>query len=65
MKTPCRSCKTPKSSRLYLCPTCWSSLSTPARRALNRKDSHALARLRELHQQIDGGRPLPDITVTP
>lgn len=63
--TPCRSCRTPKPVHMYLCRNCWVSLSAPARRALNRRDSQALARLRELHQQIDGGRNLTDIEVTP
>jgi len=65
MNTPCRNCRTPKPPRMYLCGNCWSLLPAPTRRALNRRDKTAFLRLRELHQQIDGGRPLADITVTP
>lgn len=63
--TPCRSCKTPKTSRIYLCANCWNALTNATRRALNRRDSKAFARLRELHQQIDSGVPLAEIQVTP
>jgi hypothetical protein len=62
---PCRVCRTPKSTRLYLCRNCWTQLSPATRRALNRHDGRAVARLRELHAQIDGGRALADIEVTP
>jgi hypothetical protein len=65
MNTPCRKCKTPKPPRMYLCGNCWGQLTLAARRALNRSDSAALLRLRELHQQVDGGRPLAEIAVTP
>lgn len=65
MNTPCHNCKTPKPSRMYLCHNCWFSLSNAARRALNRRDSQAFARLRELHKQLDAGVPLADIQVTP
>jgi hypothetical protein len=50
---------------MYLCGNCWSLLSNPARRALNRRDTQAFARLRELHQQLDAGVPLAQIQVTP
>ncbi|WP_326729011.1 hypothetical protein [Streptomyces phaeochromogenes] len=63
--TPCRSCRTPKPSRIYLCAGCWAALTAETRRSLNRRDSKALARLRELHQQIDAGVPLAEIGVTP
>lgn len=63
--SPCRACRTPKPPRKYLCPACWNSLPAPTRHALNRRDSHATTRLRELHQQIDAGVPLAEIRVTP
>lgn len=63
--TPCRHCRTPKPARMYLCRNCWDMLPAPARRALNRRDSHAFARLRELHAQLDAGVPLTEITVSP
>lgn len=63
--TPCRVCRTPKPARLYLCNGCWGQLSGPARRALNRRDGQAWARLRALHTQLDAGVPLAEITVTP
>ncbi|MEV0114651.1 hypothetical protein AB0H77_15565 [Streptomyces sp. NPDC050844] len=63
--TPCRSCRSPRPPRMYLCGNCWSQLPAAARRALNRKDSRAIARLRELHTQLDAGVPLSEIQVTP
>jgi hypothetical protein len=63
--TPCRVCRTPKPVRQYLCPTCWAGLSGPARHALIRRDSMALARLRDLYRQIDAGMALADVRVTP
>jgi hypothetical protein len=65
MTTPCRSCQTPKALRLYLCPVCWGQLPATARRALNRRDSKATARLCELHRQVDAGIPLGEVQVTP
>lgn len=63
--TPCRKCRTPKPPRMYLCGTCWQALPAPTRCALNRRDSRAMFRLRELHKQIDAGVPLAEIGVTP
>lgn len=65
MMMPCRACQTPKPLRLYLCPACWGRLPAAARRALNRRDSKATARLRELHRQVDAGVPLGEVQVTP
>lgn len=65
MTTPCRACQTPKPLRMYLCPNCWKQLLAHTRRALNRRDSQAFARLRELHRQVDAGVPLAEIQVTP
>ncbi|MFF7142302.1 hypothetical protein ACFZB5_13770 [Streptomyces nodosus] len=48
----------------YLCLGCWSTLPLAARRLLNRRDSRALARLRQLHTQLDAGTPLADIRIT-
>ncbi|MCY0957671.1 hypothetical protein [Streptomyces sp. H27-H5] len=62
--TPCRACRTPKPSRMYLCPACWAQLTPAAARALNRVDSHALARLRQLHSHIDSGLPLAELEIT-
>jgi hypothetical protein len=64
MTTPCRSCQAQKPLRLYLCPACWGQLPALARRALNQRDSKAIARLRELHHQIDAGVPLGEVRVT-
>jgi hypothetical protein len=49
----------------YLCLGCWSGLTALARRALNRRDSRAFARVRELHRQLDASVPLDEIQVTP
>ena len=64
--TPCRSCRTPKPVRLYLCPACWGMLPPAARRLLNdsRDRGRALARLRELHAHIDAGLPLGELEIT-
>jgi hypothetical protein len=35
------------------------------RRSLGRRDTRALARLRELHRQLDAHLPLPEILVSP
>lgn len=48
----------------YLCLGCWNSLTMTARRALNRRDSRAFARLRELHRQLDASVPLSEIRIT-
>lgn len=52
---------------MYLCGSCWDQLATATRRALNRKDGRAqpIARLRQLHTQLDAGIPLAEIWVTP
>jgi hypothetical protein len=65
VKARCRACRAPKPPRLYLCWSCWGQLPPAARRALNRRDSRSVARLRELHQQLEGGRALTEIQVTP
>ncbi|WP_019548540.1 hypothetical protein [Streptomyces sulphureus] len=64
--TPCRSCRTPKPSRLHLCGACWGQLPAAARRALNARGDRvrAIARLRELHDHIDAGRPLGELEIT-
>ncbi|WP_262702010.1 MULTISPECIES: hypothetical protein [Streptomyces] len=62
--TPCPSCRRPKGRGKYLCGACWFTLPQPARSALNRRDDHAMARLRELHSQLTGGVPLHEIQVT-
>lgn len=63
--TPCRACRAPKPSRWYLCGACWAALPEAARRALNRRDGRAFARLRELHAHIDSGQPLEELEITP
>jgi hypothetical protein len=63
--SPCRSCRSPKPPRWYLCAACWSLIPERARRALNRRDGRALARLRELHAHIDRELPLADLEVSP
>lgn len=63
--TPCRSCRTPKPARLYLCTQCWNALPDKARAALNIRDDQALRRLRELHAHIDSEQPLEELEITP
>ncbi|MFG2372589.1 hypothetical protein ACGFY9_14060 [Streptomyces sp. NPDC048504] len=47
----------------YLCITCWYALSDVTRRALNRRDSLAFGRLRQLHRQIADGVLLAEIRI--
>jgi predicted RNA-binding protein YlxR (DUF448 family) len=64
--TRCPACPTGMKGRgKYLCLDCWNALSALARRALNRRDSKAFARVRELHRQLDASVPLDEIQVTP
>lgn len=65
MTNPCRSCRKPRPPRMYLCGNCWGRLSAATRRALNKRGDQAIARLRQLHQQLDAGTPLGEIRVTP
>lgn len=60
----CPACQAPKPARHYLCGSCWTLLPTAARRALNRRDGQAFARLRELHRHVDRGRPLAELEIT-
>lgn len=62
--TPCRSCRSPKPSRCYLCGACWAALPEPTRRALNKRDGRALARLGALHAHIDNEQPLNELEIT-
>ncbi|MGW0566116.1 hypothetical protein [Streptomyces tauricus] len=64
--TPCKGgCRGTRQPHRYLCLTCWHALPAAARRALARSDAHAVARLRELHRQLEAGIPLTEIEVTP
>jgi hypothetical protein len=58
------SCGRTRESSKYLCLICWKSLPGAARRALNKRDARAYARLRELHAQLERGVPLTDISIT-
>jgi hypothetical protein len=62
--TPCRGCRRPRPPRMYLCGACWDQLTAATRYALNRKDG-PIARLRQLHTQLEAGIPLSEIEVTP
>ena len=48
----------------YLCRACWFALPDAARRLLNRRDSRAYARLRQLYDQLGQGVPLAEIRIT-
>lgn len=64
--TRCPACPSGrKGTGKYLCLSCWSTLPVAARRHLNRRDSRAFARLRELHTQLAAGVPLAEIEVSP
>lgn len=62
--TPCPSCRAPRPAGRYLCEGCWDQLPAPTRRALTRRDGLARQRLRELFDQVHGGRVLSEIEVT-
>lgn len=62
---PCCSCGHPKDANVYLCRACWFSLSRSARTRLNQRDSKALARLRQMRDQIAAGVPLGKVQVLP
>lgn len=64
MTLHCPACRAQRRPGQYLCPTCWATLPAPARRVLSRRDSRALARLRELHNQLEQGVPLGEITIS-
>lgn len=61
----CRACRGPKTLGQYLCRTCWFTVPAPARRALNRRDTKAMARFRALLHHIDSGLPLAELEITP
>lgn len=64
MTTPCPAhCGRDRRRDQYLCGCCWDSLPAPTRRALSRRDRSAVARLRQLHTQLDAGVPLSEIKV--
>jgi hypothetical protein len=65
--TPCPSCRTGrKGPGKYLCPACWSALPAATQTALNRRNRvRAMARLRQLHDQLAADVPLNEIQVTP
>lgn len=60
----CPSCGQPKAARLYVCGGCWATLPRAARTALNRRDSLASQRLRELYRQLQEGVALHQIQIT-
>ena len=61
----CPGCHTrTRAAGQYLCRICWLVLPAAARRLLNRRDSKAFARLRELHAQLDRRVPLAEIRIT-
>jgi len=62
---PCRGCTNGvRAPGQYLCRTCWFALPDGARRLLNRRDTRAYARLRQLHAQLDQDVPLAEIRIT-
>ena len=62
---PCPGCHTrTRAAGQYLCRTCWFALPSAARHRLNRRDSRAFARLREMHNQLTAGVPLAEVRIT-
>ncbi|WP_314411410.1 hypothetical protein [Streptomyces sp. DSM 40484] len=64
-KLTCLACPCPRNTGQYTCRTCWTLLSHTTRSRLNRRDSKAFARLRELESKIRSGIPLAEIEVSP
>lgn len=60
----CPSCGGTKGHRHYLCRDCWFKLPRKAHGPLLRHDQDALARLRELYDQIANGVPPAEIVIT-
>ncbi|WP_405893809.1 hypothetical protein OG272_16120 [Streptomyces sp. NBC_00104] len=62
----CPACPNRRRPGQYLCPSCWDALPAAARRALNERGDQAaaLARLRQLHQQLTDGAPPHGIEIT-
>lgn len=61
---PTPDCQKPKAAAQYLCRGCWFTLQPAARTALNRRDSLASQRLRELYRQLQAGVALHLIQIT-
>lgn len=67
-RTVCVGCHNEtKGQGQYLGKNCWDQLNSRAKRALKKQDGFRLPvqRLRELMDQINGGRALGDIEITP
>ncbi|MFD5697487.1 hypothetical protein [Streptomyces lasiicapitis] len=58
-------CHSPRLPGQYLCLNCWRQLPAPARDALSRRGRRAMARVRELHAQLEARVPLSEIKVRP
>jgi hypothetical protein len=56
-----------KGTGKYLGKNCWDRLSVRSKKALNKKDGFRMPiqRLQELIDQINGGRALEEIEITP
>lgn len=63
MSSPCPACTGTRAPGQYLCRDCWFQLPTATRTQLNRRDTSATGRLRQLLDQIHAGTPLPDIRI--
>lgn len=61
----CLACDQPRQAGKYLCLSCWTTLPARAQASLKRRDRLAVARLRELVDQIRNGTPLAQIEVAP
>lgn len=59
----CPGCSGYRAVKQYLCPTCWWALPSATRSRLTRRDDHARARLRQLHDALAAGTPLGVIRV--
>lgn len=60
----CPACrKNPRRGGQYLCRGCWYTLPPGTRTALNRRDDDATRRLSNLHEALQAGTPLRDISI--
>jgi len=60
----CPGCPGFRSPRQYLCSACWRALPNATRGRLARRDSHAMLRLRQLHNALAASTPLGVIRVS-
>ena len=64
-ETPCPCCGAARRRMQRLCTSCWNQLRVWVKDALKKQDGLSARRSEELREQIQAGRPLKEIEVTP